>query len=213
MAKEKYDGLISGIYSRNETYFMLSAMIFIASLFIGYAFAGLLEPILASMLGDFKRRLSQGELQLTTLSIFTNNLKVILMIYAGGIIVGAFTAFYLITNGIFIGYTAAQFNLGDFIIYTIPHGVFEILGIIIAGAAGFKLGHIVFKLIKGMLHIQSDFSVTNQIKYLFESNWDDFKDTLLLMGIAIVLIIIAAVIEANLTLSWANYMKGVTAMY
>lgn len=209
MAKEKYEGLISGLYNRNETFFMLSAMVFIASLFIGYAFAGMLEPLLGNMLGDFKRRLTQGELQLTTFSLFANNLKVALLIYGGGLIFGLITAFYLISNGVFIGYTAAQFQLGDFIIYTIPHGIFELLGIIIAGAAGFKLGSIVLNILKGVLKLQSDFSMTNQLKYLLEVNLDDFKDTLIMMGIAVALIFIAAIIEANFTLSWASYMKGV----
>lgn len=210
MAKEKYEGLISGLYNRNETFFMLSAMMFIASIFIGYAFAGMLEPILGKMLGDFKRRLVQGELQLTTFSLFFNNIKIALMIYGGGLSLGVFTAFYLISNGVFIGYTAAQFQLGDFIIYTLPHGVFELLGIIIAGAAGFKLASIVLNIIKGVLKLQSDFSMSNQLKYLLEANWDDFKDTLVMMAIAMVLIMIGAIIEANFTLSWASYMKGVT---
>ncbi|EKQ54950.1 MAG: putative membrane protein [Methanobacterium sp. Maddingley MBC34] len=210
MAKEKYEGLISGLYNRNETFFMLSAMMFIASIFIGYAFAGMLEPILGKMLGDFKRRLVQGELQLTTFSLFFNNIKIALMIYGGGLSLGVFTAFYLISNGVFIGYTAAQFQLGDFIIYTLPHGVFELLGIIIAGAAGFKLASIVLNIIKGVLKLQSDFSMSNQLKYLLEANWDDFKDTLVMMAIAVVLIMIGAIIEANFTLSWASYMKGVT---
>ena len=210
MAKEKYEGLIGGLYNRNETFFMLSAMIFIASLFIGYAFAGMLEPLLGNMLGDFKRRLTQGELQITTFSLFANNLKVALMIYGGGLIFGLVTAFYLISNGVFIGYTAAQFQLGDFIIYTIPHGIFELLGIIIAGAAGFKLGSIVLNILKGLLKLQSDFSMSNQLKYLLEVNLDDFKDTLIMMGIAVALIFIAAIIEANFTLSWASYMKGIT---
>ncbi len=210
MAKERYEGLISGLYNRNETFFMLSAMMFIASIFIGYAFAGMLEPLLGKMLGDFKRRLVQGELQLTTFSLFFNNIKIALMIYGGGLSLGLFTAFYLISNGVFIGYTAAQFQLGDFIIYTLPHGVFELLGIIIAGAAGFKLASIILNILKGVLKLQSDFSIPNQLKYLLEANQDDFKDTLIMMAIAVVLILIGAIIEANFTLSWASYIKGVT---
>ncbi|NYB52494.1 MAG: stage II sporulation protein M [Methanobacteriaceae archaeon] len=209
MGKERYEGLFTGLYNRNESYLILSAAIFISSLFIGYAFAWLLDPILSSMLGNFKRRVVEGELQLTTTSLFFNNIKIILMIYAGGIILGIITAYFLISNGIFIGYTASQFSLGDFIIYTIPHGVFEILGIIIAGAAGFKLGHTVLNVIKGLVHIQTDFSISNQLKYLLEVNLDDFKDTLIMLAIAVILIIIAAIIEANFTITWANYIKGI----
>jgi stage II sporulation protein M len=209
MARERFEGLFGGLYRRNESYLMISAMIFIISLLIGYAFAGVLEPILSSVLGDLKRRISQGELKLTTLSLFANNFKVAIIIYAGGLVLGVVTAIYLFVNGAIIGYTAAQFSIGDFIIYTAPHGVFEIVGIILAAAAGFRLANVVLNLLRGLLHLQSDFSMINQIKYLLEINEDDFKDSLALMGIAIVLLFIAAFIEANLTITWANYMKTV----
>ncbi len=87
--------------------------------------------------------------------------------------------------------------------------MFEIFGIIIAGAAGFRLAKIVIDILKGTLKIQSDFSVANQLKFLLEVNYDDFKDTLIMMGIAIVLLVIAAIIEANFTPGWIQYMKGV----
>jgi uncharacterized membrane protein SpoIIM required for sporulation len=184
-------------------------MIFIVSILLGYAFAGMLEPILGSVLGDLKRRISQGELKLTTLSIFANNLKVAFIIYAGGIILGVITVIYLFVNGAIIGYTAAQFSIGDFIIYTAPHGVFEMVGIIIAAAGGFRLANVVLNLMRGLLHLQTDFSITSQVKYLLEVNLDDFKDSLVLFGIAVILLLIAAFIEANLTIIWANYMKTI----
>lgn len=209
LARERFEGLLGGLYRRNESYLMISAIIFLVSLLIGYAFAGMLEPILGSVLGDLKRQISQGELKLTTLSLFVNNFKVAFIIYAGGIVLGVITVIYLFINGAIIGYTAAQFSIGDFIIYTAPHGVFEIAALILAAAGGLRLANVVLNLIKGLLHVQSDFSITNQVKYLIEVNQDDFKDSLALMGIAVVLLFIAAFIEANLTIIWANYMKTV----
>jgi len=209
MARERFEGLLGGLYRRNESYLLISAMIFIVSILLGYAFAGMLEPILGSVLGDLKRRISQGELKLTTLSIFANNLKVAFIIYAGGIILGVITVIYLFVNGAIIGYTAAQFSIGDFIIYTAPHGVFEMVGIIIAAAGGFRLANVVLNLMRGLLHLQTDFSITTQVKYLLEVNLDDFKDSLVLFGIAVILLLIAAFIEANLTIIWANYMKTI----
>jgi stage II sporulation protein M len=209
MPKERFEGLLGGIYSRNETFIVLSAMMFICSVFIGYAFAGMLEPILANILGDFKRRVVEGDLKLDTLSLFFNNLQIALLVYAGGIIFGLGTAYFLIYNGIFIGYAGSQYQLGDFIIATIPHGVFEIIGIIIAGAAGFRLANIIINILKGALKLQSDFNMVNQFKFLLEVNYDDFKDTLIMMAIAVVLILIAAIIEANFTPGWIQYMNGV----
>lgn len=179
-------------------------------MFIGYALSGLLEWIMGGVLDTMKREVSQGELQLTTFSIFLNNFKVALLIYGGGLIFGIITAFFLFYNGVFIGYAAAQFPLVDFIVYTIPHGIFEVLGIIIAGAAGFKLAGVVVDIIKGLRQIQPEMSRTNQFSYLLNVYYDDFRESLVLLAIAIILLLLASFIEANFTLTWASYVKGVT---
>jgi uncharacterized membrane protein SpoIIM required for sporulation len=83
------------------------------------------------------------------------------------------------------------------------------VGIIIAAAGGFRLANVVLNLMRGLLHLQTDFSITSQVKYLLEVNLDDFKDSLVLFGIAVILLLIAAFIEANLTIIWANYMKTI----
>jgi stage II sporulation protein M len=210
VSRTRYETVLGGLYYRNEKFLILSALMLISSMYIGYIFAGSLEPFLGGILGALKKRISKGELQLNTLSIFLNNIKVAFLIYSGGLIVGVVTAFYLIFNGVFIGYTASYYVLSDFIIYTLPHGVFELAGIIIAGAAGFKLAYIMLNIIYGVLKIQTNHSISNQFKHLLELNFHDFKDTLILMAIAIVLIIIAAFIEANFTLSLASYIKSVT---
>ena len=101
LKKDKHDGFFGGLYKRNETFLMLSTMIFLVSMFVGYAFSGVLDQVLGSVLGDLKRRLTEGELKLTTFSIFANNLQVAFLIYVGGLIVGLFTVGYLIFNGAF----------------------------------------------------------------------------------------------------------------
>lgn len=210
MARERYESFIGGLYRRNERFLILSTVIFFSSMFIGYALSWLLEGIMGAVLDNMKREVSQGELQLTTLSIFMNNFKVALIIYGGGLIFGIITALFLFYNGIFIGYAASQYPLVDFIVYTIPHGIFEVIGIIVAGAAGFKLAGVIFDLVKGLRKIQPEMSRTNQFTYLLNVYYDDFKESLVLFTIAIVLLLVASFIEANLTLTWVGYVKGVT---
>jgi len=77
------------------------------------------------------------------------------------------------------------------------------------GAAGFRLANVLVNILKGVLKLQPDFKMTNQFKFLLEANYDDVKDTLIMMGIAIVLICIAAIIEANFTPGWIEYMQNV----
>lgn len=209
LKKDKYDGFFSGLYRRNETFLILSATIFVISIFVGYAFSGALDSILSLVMSDFKRRITEGQLKLTTISIFTNNIQIALFIYLGGLIFGIGTFVYIVFNGLFLGYAATQYPLGNFIIYTIPHGVFEVIGIIIAGAAGFRLTSWLVNVLRDMLHIRSDISTVTQMKYVFESHMDEVSESLKLFVIAVVLLIIAAFIEANLSIAWGNYIQSV----
>ncbi|MDI9437641.1 MAG: stage II sporulation protein M [Euryarchaeota archaeon] len=210
MARDKYESYIGGLYRRNERFLIISTVIFFASMFIGYALSGMLAWIMGGVLDNMKRQVGQGELKLTTLSIFLNNFKVILYLYGGGLVLGIITTYLLFYNGVFIGYAASQYPLSNFIVYTIPHGIFEIVGIIVSGAAGFKLAGVVVDIIKGLRHIQPEMSRSNQFNYLLKVYYDDFKESLVLLSIAVILLLIGAFIEANFTLTWANYVTGVT---
>ena len=208
LKKEKYDGFFGGLYRRNETFLMLSAALLLVSILIGYAFADLLSPVLGIVFGDFQNKVVQGQIQLTTLSIFLNNLHVALSIYFGGLLIGTISAIYLIMNGLFIGYAGTQFPLGDYILYTIPHGIPELLGIIISGAAGFRLASCILHILQDLTRMRSDISRTNQFKYVLEVHVDEFWESLKLLSIAIILLLIAAFIEANITLQWASFIKS-----
>jgi stage II sporulation protein M len=207
LKKEKYDGFFGGLYKRNEKFLVLSTAIFLISVFLGFALANVLSPIIGIMFGEFKRRAVQGQIQLTTYSIFLNNLRVSLFIYLGGLTFGIFTVLFIVTNGLFIGYAGTQFPLGDYIIFTIPHGIPEIIGIIIAGAAGFRLASCIYHILEGLTHMKQDISMRNQFKYILELNSDEFWESLKLMGIAVVFLLVAAFIEANISIAWGNYIK------
>ncbi len=210
LEKEKYGGFFGGLYKRNETYFILSAVLLLVSILVGYAFAGFLTPLIGPMLGNFKHQISSGQIKISTSSIFLNNLNVAFHLYFGGLIIGIGTAYYLIFNGAFIGYTAAQLPLGSFLIYTVPHGIFELIGIIIAGAAGFRLASCVLNILKDLTHMRSDISFSTQFKYVIELHVDEFWESLKLMLIAAIFLLVAAFIEANITINLGNYITSVT---
>lgn len=208
LKKEKYEGFFGGLYRRNEKLLMLSTAILLLSILLGFALSDFLTPFLAPVFGNFKKSVSTGQIQLTTLSIFLNNVKVALEVYIGGALFGVGTAFFLVFNGIFIGYAGTQFPLGDYILFTIPHGIPELLGIIIAGTAGFRLASCVINIFKGLTHMRSDISRSNQFRYIIELNSDEFYESLKLFGIAVILLLIAAFIEANITLAWGQFIKS-----
>ncbi len=96
-------------------------------------------------------------------------------------------------------FALANNDISRLIVLTIPHGVFEITGFIIAGAAGFKIPYEIVRYLAG----KKEQILTKE----------DIKEYLTLALISIILIVIAAWIEANVTLKIAkailNSTKGI----
>ncbi len=76
--------------------------------------------------------------------IFTNNARVALVAYAGGLTAGVLTLVSLTFNGLLLGLVvgyATALGAGDSVVRLIvPHGVLELSLIIVAGAAGLRTG-------------------------------------------------------------------------
>jgi uncharacterized membrane protein SpoIIM required for sporulation len=77
--------------------------------------------------------------------IMTNNLSVSFVTFASGILFGAGTFFYLFVNGMLLGVVGAACHQYGMSIalwsFVAGHGSLELPSIIIAGGAGFRLGH------------------------------------------------------------------------
>ena len=76
--------------------------------------------------------------------IFTNNISVTFATFAGGISAGLLTAAALLYNGTLLGLVTGLAvgagNTEDFVQLVVPHGVLELSCIVVAGAAGLRLG-------------------------------------------------------------------------
>ena len=194
-------------YKRNKKFIVFSAAIYFLALFIGvfigYFIPGSIENFLTSVVKSDRQFIIKNGI--STFSIFLHNLTYgVFLPYTLGV-TGIFTAGILILNGFlygsFFGFLTSNIGISSplgvstpvaFLIYTVPHGIFETSGIIVAGAAGFRLTNLIINMI-------IDKKRKNEL-------YDEFKDSLILIGIAIVLILVAAVIEANITLPLGNYI-------
>ncbi len=82
---------------------------------------------------------------LASSAIMTNNLSVCFITFAGGIVFGLGTFFALFQNGLMLGVIGAACHHYDMSLalwsFVAPHGSLELPSILIAGAAGFRLGH------------------------------------------------------------------------
>jgi uncharacterized membrane protein SpoIIM required for sporulation len=135
-------------------YLLVSALLLFGPALVAYL-AALLDPTLRDALVPMQlRRVMEAGRTWTDIEpavrpgmatlIFTNNIQVAFLAFAGGVLFGLGTAYVLISNGLALGSVlgAAQFYgvaplLWSFIS---PHGYLELTCIVIAGAAGLMLG-------------------------------------------------------------------------
>lgn len=125
---------------------------------------------------------------LMSASIMTNNIRVAVLAFAGGVTFGILTIYLLVTNGILLGALAAFFGKYgksyDFWAYIVPHGIIELTAIFIAGGAGLLMGYKLF--------VPGQYSRVLQLKN--QAN----RSVQLLLG-TIPLFVIAGVIEGFIT--------------
>jgi stage II sporulation protein M len=204
----KYSRYVIDLYNRNKTILLIAVIIYFASLFIGLSIGYFSTAFTGNFLTYLLNKLRGMIIEITTFSILLHNLQSLLVSYFGGLIIvipigalafngfiyGAFVGFFL-HGGVLHNYFVS--NPVDFIIYTLPHGIFEIPGFIIASAGGFRLATLVIGILT---------SLGNETP-ISENYWK-IKDSLALVAIAIVLICIAAVIEANYSIHLGNYFTG-----
>ena len=76
-----------------------------------------------------------------------HNIGIGFQCFASGIFAGIGSIFYLVYNGLFAGavagYLAAQGHSTNFFSFVVTHGAFELTAIVLAGAAGLRLGYAV----------------------------------------------------------------------
>lgn len=200
-------------FIENKYFLLLSTLLFIIPMLIGYLFAPYLKSSLQPTVNNFRDRVQGGIIKLSVNSIFLNNFYVAILIYFGGIFLGLITAILLISNGVFVGYFATNLPLEIFLLLTLPHGIFEIPGIIIAGAGGFTLTAFLIYFLKDIFVFKkNDFSekpkFREKIVSSFNKNSKKLTQSLILLGVAIVLLIIAAFIEVYITINLAEFIIG-----
>ena len=174
-------------------YVPVAALILIVSVLLGY---GLGSQIPAEWLQNPG---TTGEnpfmpAELTTLSLTINNLGALLVMALGAISLGSMTVLSLVLNGLLIGAVVGialkQVSLVVVAALIVPHGLIEIPALLIVAAVGLRFGWRTLQYIRG----RTNELVTGQ----------DIREAGWLLATAAVLIVIAAYIEANLTVEVAS---------
>ena len=188
-------------------------------LLLGYFYADSISEYIQPMVDNFQKQVDEGTITLTTHSIFSNNVTVAIMLYALGALGGVLGALILANNGIFIGYFGADFNIYAYLALTVPHGIFEIPAIIIATTGGFVLLSFVLHFIWDLRSPDysyldifdpyfSDVKITlkERCYAAFKMNQNKLKESFIFLCLAVIVLIIATFIEANLTIPCASWI-------
>ena len=209
-------------FSNNKTLLLISILLFVIPMLIGYFCANEISEYVKPIVDAFEQQVEDGTVTLTTHSLFTNNVTVAFILYALAALGGVFGAIILANNGLFIGYYGVNFDIYAYLALTLPHGIFEIPAIIIATTGGFVLLSFMLKFIWNLISPDlsyldifdpyfSDVKITpkQRVYAAFKKNQDKIKESFILLCISVVLLIIAAFIEANVTLPLASWLFSI----
>jgi uncharacterized membrane protein SpoIIM required for sporulation len=131
------------------TAFLLFALPALAGFLVVLADPPLAEQVLPP---DLTRVVREGRLwtdiapeqrALAASTIATNNIRVSLVAFAGGMLLGTLTVYILVLNGLLfgalLGYTHLYHLDGSLLAFVAPHGYLELTVVFIAGGAGLQL--------------------------------------------------------------------------
>ena len=206
-------------FSNNKWLLLFSTLLFVIPLLIGYFYADAIAEYIQPMVDAFQKQVDEGVITLTTHSIFANNVTVAIILYTLSAIGGVLGALILANNGLFIGYFGAGFDIYAYLALTVPHGIFEIPAIIIATTGGFVLLSFVLHFLWNIISPDysyldifdpyfSDVKITLKQRFYaaFKKNQNKLKESFIFLCLAVILLIIAAFIEANITVPLANWL-------
>ncbi len=204
-----YKTFFINLYKRNSSVLIASSTIFFVSALVGgiYPFISVSfhHFIVNFMIVYLSALVHMGHVN--TLSIFLNNSTIaVLNLYIYGLFFGIPPTIGLIETGLIIGFSFFQYPFTIF--YILPHGVLESAGYIVASAAGFKLLITALNMLMDVSDIEKSKSLDEQIFSILDMHYLKFRDSLILVGIAIVLLVVAAVIEGNFSGSIGNHITG-----
>ncbi len=195
-------------FTENKLAIYVSIAILVISLLLGYFLEPNLHAYLNPVVEQVENQVRSGEITITFQSIFSNNIKIVFLMFILGIFC-CFSALILAFNGFFIGYfTAVQDDLFLTLLMLVPHGIFELPSCVIACASGFVLFNFLLRFLKTLLK-QENCSISNKLYASYVENFDKLKQAIILLMVATVLMIIAGVIEVYLTLPIAEFITSV----
>ena len=143
------------------------------------------------------------------IDLFIHNTEGGIVTYIGSIFFAIPAIVVLIYNGISLGTMGQFFNHMvpngslKYIVYLIPHGIFEITATVLQSVAGVLLFLFIWRFIKTWRNTE-----THDVSDSFEKTKKDLIQSIVLMIFSIILLLIAAPIEAYVSIPFSEFILG-----
>ena len=150
----------------------------------------------------------------TATELFLHNELGGIEVYIASILFGIPAIIVIIYNGVSLGLTGALLSHFmpkgwiQYIIYLIPHGIFEFTAMVIQSVAGILLFLFIVDFLKGLIRSEKN-GFKEKVIFSYEENNKRFIQSLVLMIFATILLLIAAPIEAYASILLSNFILGV----
>ena len=150
----------------------------------------------------------------TATELFLHNELGGIEVYIASILFGIPAIIIIIYNGVSLGLTGALLSHFmpkgwiQYIIYLIPHGIFEFTAMVIQSVAGILLFLFIVDFLKGLIRSEKN-GFKEKVIFSYEENNKRFIQSLVLMIFGTILLLIAAPIEAYVSIPLSNFILGV----
>ncbi|WP_407379315.1 stage II sporulation protein M [Methanobrevibacter sp.] len=191
---------IKEAFSENKKIFLILIILFAIGFVIGAILANDIAPILMPILKE--AMIEENATSIDAFNIMSHNLNSAITIIFASVFFAIFAVISIISNGFVIGfmagYTVKSVNtLILYLVLILPHGIIELPALFCSCASGILLFLFIFRTIKDKIDHYSFYDA-------FDNNRNTLKHMLILMIIAIVLFVIAALIEGFITPELGN---------
>lgn len=185
-------GYLKEYFSRNKNLILISFIILIASAFLGVVFSDVIQQYVTQILKEIILSMPENPTVYNEATfLFQNNIRANIIIMIGGLLFSIFSILAIIMNGMIIGFTYTLVTPIQFIVGILPHGIFELPATILSLVGAFIITKLEINLLNALFKKRLKEEINKSDKLV--------KDIVLTFIIILVLLIIAAIIEAGVT--------------
>ncbi len=208
----KFKDLLIDSLKENKKMILAFYAIFFVSFILSAALAGGHMENVIDDIPDSAGGSKDGNV--TATELFIHNELGGIEVYIASILFGIPAIIAIIYNGVSLGLTGALLSHFmpkgwiQYIIYLIPHGIFEFTAMVIQSVAGILLFLFIVDFLKGLIRSEKN-GFKEKVIFSYEENNKRFIQSLVLMIFCTILLLIAAPIEAYVSIPLSNFILGV----